>query len=345
MNILLIEDNPGDVLLVEEYVSDVFLKAEVTHRSTFQKALELLHRGHPFDIILLDLSLPDSEGMDLVVEILQIADSTPVIILTGYTNLEFSVKSLSKGISDYLLKDDLSAALLYKSMIYSIERSLVSERIRESLREKEMLLSEIHHRVKNNLAIVSSLMEMQAFGESNKEVERKLLDSTLRIKTMASIHEVLYESGSFSKLDFSEIIEKLLVNIDNAINIGQEISNTIRKEPIDLNINQAVPCSMIINEVLTNIYKHAFPDRDNGKIDIELSEKENWLFLKISDNGVGLPHDFNPEEYNSLGIMLIQTLVAQLHGEYTYKGSGKGTTFELKFEKSDSAGISSTGAV
>jgi PAS domain S-box-containing protein len=600
INILLIEDNPGDVLLVEEYVSDVFEKAEIIQVSTFNKARKLLLDNHHFDVILLDLSLPDSDGMDLVDEILQVAESAPVIILTGYTNLEFSVESLAKGISDYLLKDELSAALLYKSIIYSIERSLVSERIRESeknyrdlfelspepmmlfdlntyefldvnravinrygyskqeflsmtlmdikpdsekenareiiqntkasvnvtldgehrhvkkngdiifveitasslqykgkparialahdvtekrkeeerlkllesvitnstesvmileaktemnregnkilyvneafttisgfsfdevigktpeffngpetdqnkveeivwamnnweaseselisyrkdgtaywsstsmvpvadgrgsyshwvaitrdisdriryerklresLEEKETLLSEIHHRVKNNLAVVSSLMEMQAFGESNKDVERKLLDSTLRIKTMASIHEVLYESGSFSKLNFAEIIEKLLENIEVAMNIGKAISNRIRKESIDLNINQAVPCSMIINEVLTNIYKHAFPDQRKGEIAVDLYEKDNWLFLKISDNGIGLPDDFNPNEYNSLGILLIQTLVNQLHGEYTYKGSVKGTSFELKFEKSDNAGISSTGAV
>jgi len=600
MNILLIEDNPGDVLLVEEYVSDVFEIAEITHVSTFREARELLLKNHHSDIILLDLSLPDSEGMNLVDEILRVAGPVPVIILTGYTNLEFSVKSLSKGISDYLLKDELSPALLYKSIIYSKERSLVSERIRESeknyrdlfelspqpmyvfdletfavldvnraavnhygyrkdeflsmtirdirpkevvpalekkvteikndteavdagifihlkksgeliqvhvtttitnyqgrnariviaddvteklkeeerlkllesvitnsnesvmildastdeigsenkilyvneaftsmtgytfdevvgktpdflngpetdlnkleemistmnnweaseselisykkdgktygsstsmvpvadgnggyshwvaitrdisdrmryerklketLHEKETLLSEIHHRVKNNLAVVSSLMEMQAFGESNKDVERKLLDSTLRIKTMASIHEVLYQSGSFSKLDFSEVVEKLLANIEIAMNIGQEISNTIRKDPIDLNINQAVPCSMIINEVLTNIYKHAFTDHDKGEIAIDLFEKENWLFLKICDNGIGLPDDFNAEEYNSLGILLIKTLTNQLQGEFTYIGSEKGTTFELKFEKSDRGGVSNTGLV
>jgi len=132
IHLLLIEDNPGDALLVEEYVSEVFEKAEITAAETFKEAKTLLESDSEYTTILLDLSLPDAEGMNLVDEVLKLSVSVPVIILTGYSNLEFSMKSLSKGISDYLLKDELSPTLLHKSIIYSIERNVFSSRLKES---------------------------------------------------------------------------------------------------------------------------------------------------------------------------------------------------------------------
>lgn len=136
---LLIEDNYGDFFLIEEYLSEHFKNQELIHASTFLEAKKILNQEESFDVILLDLSLPDHSGEQLIVDIIQLAGGIPVIALTGFTDLDFSVKSLSLGISDYLLKDDLSAGLLYKTLIYAIERRKFIEELQKSERKYSSL--------------------------------------------------------------------------------------------------------------------------------------------------------------------------------------------------------------
>jgi len=595
INLLLIEDNTGDALLVEEYVADVLWNAELVHVSTFREARKILEGDHVFDIILLDLSLPDLEGVSLVEEIIKLAESTPIVILTGYSNLEFGMESLSMGVSDYLLKDELSSILLHKSIIYSIERNAFSvqlkesergyrdlfelspqpmylfdldnleflnvnraainhygfkkeeflsmtirdirpeedipslenmieetrdkeklidygelrhkkkdgtiikveihannvkhkgrharvvlindvtekreeenrlkmlesvitnttesviilepvpsdepgrkilyandaftamtgytraeiqgklihflngpetdqkeierlsiamenwdactaefinykkdgtpfwistslvpvmdekgrythwvtigrnisaqkaneKRLKESLSEKEVLLSEIHHRVKNNLAIVSGMMLLQAFDEKNEEVERRLQDSILRIKTMATIHELLYESNSYSQVDFTQMIEKLIMEISFALQGKKEIEIEMIKNPLHLNINQAIPCALMINEILTNAYKHAFTEKESGLIKVEIQTEGEEVFLSIKDNGVGMKKKFDENAKKSLGMNLIEILSKQLHGDHIYTGDQNGTTFTITFLKRNVKGAAS----
>lgn len=594
-HILLIEDNPGDALLVEEFLNEAFKNAKLTHVTTLEKGSELLNNEQEFDAILLDLSLPDSDGMNLVDTILNLAGTIPVIILTGYTNLEFSRRSLSKGVSDYLLKDELSSTLLFKTIVYSIERNVFSRKLKkseqnyrhlfefspvpmmvydlntlsfldvnkaaiqhygyskeeflkmtlhdirppetkedlnkalksvrlhpdesnvviakhqkksgeiiqvevegssieykdrearlvlavditeklkeeqrlkqlesvitnttefvvilendleselgqilyvndaftdmthykreevlgksldilygektdshvveklheamknqeicnvefinyrkdgtsfwvhtslvpvtdidgnhtqwaamgrdiskqkvyqkeleDSLDEKQVLLSEIHHRVKNNLAIVSSMMQLQAFSSQDEALKKRLYDSVFRISTMATIHEILYQSGSFSRLNFSDIIEKLIDNLELVLGKNKNIEHRIEKLPIELNINQAIPCSLLVNEVVTNVYKHAFEGKDGGILSVTLAYEENEVFVKISDNGIGLPQNLDPEESDSLGLHLIKVLTKQLNGKSELKNTENGTEFKLRFNKSDVAGIGSS---
>lgn len=178
------------------------------------------------------------------------------------------------------------------------------------------MLAEIHHRVKNNLAIVSSLMQLQAFKAEDEELEKKLYDSMFRINTLATIHELLYQSGSFSKLNFSDIIEKLINALELVWGNEKEIHHKIEKEPIELNINQAIPCSLLINEVVTNNYKHAFSWRDRGTLSIELKwDSNNEVKVKITDDGVGFPEGFDKETSNSLGLHVIEVLTTQLMGK------------------------------
>lgn len=596
IRILLVEDNPSDALLVEEYLADAQTKMELIHVTTLNETKNHLIPAPLFDVILLDLSLPDADGINLVEEIVEIAGSVPVIVLTGYADLKFSAQSLSKGVTDYLVKDELSSTLLHKSIIYGIERSSFSEKLKksekdyrelfelspepmmlfdldtyefldvnkaaiknygyskeeflsmtvmdiksedekesakniiqntrhkqnftldgehrhvkkngeiiiveinastlkykgkdarvtlvrdvtqkrleeerlkllesvvtnttesvviiegkstegqgrkilyvnraftemtgyckedalgktlhllngkktdrrgimqlnnamqnhevckveiinykkdgtefwvntsmvpvfddsgknthwvaigrditrrkeyesqlkESLQEKDVLLSEIHHRVKNNLAMISGLMQLQALGEVSSEVEYKLYDSISRIQTMAAIHELLYQSESFSRLQFSEIIGKLLKNIDEGLCGDKQIRHEIDVHPIELNINQAVPCAIIINEVTTNIYKHAFKERESGKIKVGISDNNGTVSLSVEDNGIGLPSNFDPHSKSTLGLHIIQLLAEQLNADINYKNISKGTRFSLAFEKSDKKGSGSS---
>lgn len=211
----------------------------------------------------------------------------------------------------------------------------------DSLREKEILLAEIHHRVKNNLAVVSGMMQLQASEEENTDIKDRLLDGIVRIKTMANIHEQLYQSNSFSKLEFAENIRSLVTNIMRTFRSQTEVNIDFDCEPIQLNINQAIPCSLIVNEVVTNIFKHAFPYKQKGTIRIHLCRNcdDNRIRLSIKDDGVGLPENISLSDGSSLGLSLINVLSKQLESDYTYEAAEEGTIFSIEFDKDEQKGI------
>lgn len=214
------------------------------------------------------------------------------------------------------------------------DRKKISQQIKASLKEKETLLAEIHHRVKNNLAVVAGMLQMQAFtAEEGSELHQKLFESVLRIKSMANIHELLYQSDSFSNINFSDNISALVTDIVKTMQYQTKIDLKFDCEDVLLNINQAIPTSLIINEVTTNIIKHAFKGVQKGEIVVELFSNDGHIEICVSDNGNGLPPDFDLENSSTLGLQLIKTLSEQLGAEYKYISEGDGCTFELQFEK------------
>jgi PAS domain S-box-containing protein len=214
-------------------------------------------------------------------------------------------------------------------------RKKAETELQASLREKETLLQEIHHRVKNNLAVVSSLMQLQSFESDNSELKEQLLDSTTRIQSMSMIHESLYQSESFDSLQLSTTIRDLHGFVSSVMQLKQHVETLFDTDDVTLNINQAVPFSLIVNEVLTNIYKHAFRNKTSGRIEIQLREcDDGFVELKIRDNGVGLPVDFSLDNISSLGFQLIRMLTLQLEGQSSLENAaGEGTCFWLKFPK------------
>ncbi|MDZ7660363.1 PAS domain S-box protein [Fodinibius sp.] len=220
------------------------------------------------------------------------------------------------------------------------EKKKRDQEIRESLKEKETLLAEVHHRVKNNLAVVSGMMQLQAFEATDKDLRNKLFDSVARIQTMAAIHELLYKSNSFSNLQLDENIKKLISNITDTFQSADNINISYTLDAVNLNVNQAIPCSLIINEVVTNALKHAF--EDTGTIGIELFEKHSLIHLTISDNGKGLPDDHEKLiQSGSLGFKLVDTLSKQLEATYQFTSNGNGTDFSLSFDRAKIKGIGS----
>ncbi|NIT61996.1 MAG: PAS domain S-box protein, partial [Aliifodinibius sp.] len=174
------------------------------------------------------------------------------------------------------------------------ERKKDEKQLRKSLKEKETLLLEIHHRVKNNLAVVAGMMQLQAFDEDNQKFRERLFDSVARIQTMGSIHELLYQSESFSNLDFGDNLRKLVNNISETFQTDFELDVHFEVDSITLNINQAIPSSLIVNEVITNILKHAFEDdTQEGRITVSAREDNEAVTLSIKDNGKGIPPDFD----------------------------------------------------
>ena len=221
------------------------------------------------------------------------------------------------------------------------EKKISENKLKQSLEEKNTLLAEIHHRVKNNLAVVSGLMQIQAFEEENKEVEAKLLDSVSRIRTMASIHELLYESNSFSHINFSSMVKKLTKDISTAMRGEKKIELEIFDDPIKLNINQAIPCAIMVNEVLTNAFKHAFKGENEGKIVVSMKTDGEKVSVAVRDNGVGFEED-KVKDGGSLGLHLIQILTQQIEGEYQYENADPGTRFTIEFVKKNIKGAASS---
>ncbi|MFP8487989.1 PAS domain-containing protein [Gracilimonas sp. Q87] len=215
------------------------------------------------------------------------------------------------------------------------------EELKQSLKEKEVLLAEIHHRVKNNLAVVAGMIQLQVFDEENPEIQEKLSDSITRINAIGNIHEKLYQHESFSSIDISENVRDLTHEIVAQLNSGKKITVDLSLSQVQLNINQAVPCSLIINEVIVNALKHAFIEAEDGTITVHTSEHGNQVQIKITDDGIGLPDDFTIKSQSS-GTKIIQVLTEQLNGTYRYKSLKTGTEFSLTFEKDNVKGSSST---
>ncbi len=213
------------------------------------------------------------------------------------------------------------------------ERKQAEEQIRESLKEKEVLLREIHHRVKNNLQIVSSLIEHQSEYIKDKNVIDMLTESQNRILSMSLVHEKLYQSKDLSKIDFNEYINDMVAELIQSYEVnGSKITLNMNIENIPMSIDFAIPCGLIINELVTNSLKHAFPPGTQGEINIAFhSTDQNMLELVVSDNGIGIPKDLDFRKTESLGLHLITTLAEnQLHGKINLNRS-KGTEFQIKF--------------
>lgn len=206
--------------------------------------------------------------------------------------------------------------------------------LERSIEEKNTLMQEIHHRVKNNLAIISGLLEMQAMDTEDLKLQDILNKNKMRIFSIAKVHELLYQHGNLNRIQFDGYIEELTEAISSTFR-GQEIdiSFDLRLDMVLLNIHQAVPCGMVINELLTNSVKHAFEGKNAGKIRIEMLEKEDRVFIRISDDGVGFPESFDLSKQKSMGATIIRLLVQQLGADFDYK-TKDGARFNFSFEKS-----------
>lgn len=215
------------------------------------------------------------------------------------------------------------------------ERQKAEEQIRLALREKETLLAEVHHRVKNNLAVVSSLLNLQMNLVTNEYTKGVLLDSKNRVASMALIHQKLYRSSNFSDINFSNYAAELVEEIKNSYpeNTAQIEVDLRVEERVALDLVSAIPCGLILNELLSNSYKHAFRDRRSGAIDIRfhVAPDENY-FLDIRDNGCGLPEGFDIDASPSLGMTLIQSLCGQLDAQFMLGNAPEGgTMFTMRF--------------
>jgi len=205
--------------------------------------------------------------------------------------------------------------------------------LRESLREKEGLLKEIHHRVKNNLQVVTSLLRLEAGRSTVAATRTALQEMQGRIRSMALLHEMLYRSANFSGVDLADYVRQLATQLFRALNTRfGAIRLNLELNSVSLGIDQAIPCGLIVNELLTNSLKHAFPASRSGEIHIGLIRTPaGHVQLRVSDTGVGLPAELAARKMHSLGLQLVTDLVRQLHGTLELSAPGSGAVFTFTF--------------
>ncbi len=232
----------------------------------------------------------------------------------------------------YTEKDKDMLVFVSKQIGMAIERKQAEEQIKESLKEKEVLLKEIHHRVKNNLAIIYELLDLQHGTFQDPKFHDAIDSSRNRIKSMSLIHETLYQSDNLAKIDSAVYIENLVNHLTLAYGTGEKhIDLHIDVEHIPMSIDTAIPCGLIINELVTNAYKHAFPGDREGKISIGLHQQDNnRITLTVADNGVGLPQDRDIANSSSIGLQLVDILTRQLEASVNIERE-KGARFIINF--------------
>jgi len=201
-----------------------------------------------------------------------------------------------------------------------------------SLAEKDVLLKEVHHRVKNNLQIIASLLRMQAQNFPNPELSAALRDSQNRVESMALIHEQLYESGDLREVDVAHNASMLISHLLHSFGVDPaRVTGRVQMEPLPLSVGQAIPVGLILNELVSNALKHAFPEARQGAIVVEGRADRDEVHLSVRDDGIGLPANLDIEKTEgSLGLRIVSILVRQLKGSL-HVARSNGSVFRIRF--------------
>lgn len=333
ISIMVVEDNTADVLLIQEMLKEInntYFKIVTTDR--LNKALNQISKDD-FDAILLDLGLVDSQGIETFRMVKQQSPELPVIILSGRDDEDFATEAVKEGAQDYLVKGQVDGRLMARSIRYAIERKHAEEKLKKALKEKELLIKEIHHRVKNNLMMISGLLNLQSQYIHDQDDLQLFRESQFRANSMALIHERLYKSEDLKSIDFDIYIRKLVVDLFRTYVVNSDLLKlNIDVDDIMLDIDSAIPLGLIVNELLSNSLKHAFPDGREGEIHISFHFKDNRFFLVISDNGIGFPEDLDYRNTSTLGLRIVNLLTDQIGGEIELNRDG-GTEFRISFQE------------
>ena len=232
---------------------------------------------------------------------------------------------------------DTEAGLMVLASIIDItERRRAQQSLEDALREKTVLLNEVHHRVKNNLQVITSLLNLQADFAGDPRLRAILAESCGRVKAMALTHQLLYERKDFSRLELGDYLDRLVQSIRATYrSTGNRIQLRLELPPngVQLDLERTIPCGLLVNELVTNSFKHAFPGERTGEILIELNEDgDGRIHFSVSDDGIGLPPDDTLAQSSSLGLQLVQLFIEQLHAELLIERDN-GSRFTVTFPK------------
>lgn len=227
-----------------------------------------------------------------------------------------------------------TGGMVLASIIDISDRLRTQQRLEDALQEKTVLLNEVHHRVKNSLQVITSLLNLQAEHAADSRARAILLESCARVKAMALTHQLLYEHKDFSRLDLRDYLDRLVQSIRATYRAsGGRIGLRLNLPPqaVQLDLERTIPCGLLVNELVTNAFKHAFSGKRRGEIVVQLARHDDGgISLEVADDGIGLPSGFDLAALPSLGLQLVQLLVDQLHGSLAVERNG-GTRFAIRF--------------
>ncbi|MBN2051204.1 MAG: response regulator [Spirochaetales bacterium] len=339
--ILVVDDTPANLKLLVDMLGHAGYQIRAAGSGPL--ALRSIAVEAP-DLILLDIRMPGMDGFE-VCRKLKSDDryrDIPVIFLSALHSVPEKIRAFESGAVDYVTKPFEPEEILARIHTHLTLRNLHcrmeilvkkrTEELERSLEEKEILLREVHHRVKNNLQIIISMMNLQNTGSDNSQLSDILQTLQNRVLSMALVHDLLYHNELMTGIDFEDYVRRLCGSLLSSFNMNESrIDIQYNLASMNLNLFQAIPCGLILNELLTNALKHAFPDGGKGTVIIEMGQKtpDHWL-LRVKDNGAGLPDDFDVERSDTLGLMLVNNLVRQLEGTLRFRSSG-GTEVMITF--------------
>ena len=262
------------------------------------------------------------------------------VLAMGFDEMVRKLRKIQEGLETRVRQRTADLTAVNEKLEQEVlERKRAEEKIKASLKEKEVLLKEIHHRVKNNLQVVSSMLKIQSGYSQDRKTADMFRESQNRVRSIALIHEMLYQSKNLSEIDFSIYIQPITTHLMRAYGVDpNRIKLNINVGDVFLDIDSAIPCGLIINELFSNALKHAFPEGREGEVQIDLFQDRNREFtLLISDNGVGLPEGMDFKNTESLGLQLVVALADQLGAAIVFEGR-VGTTFRITFHNRESRG-------
>ncbi len=365
--ILTIDDEPAIRESLEAYLEDCGYR--VIQAADGRQGIEVFLQHRP-DLVLVDLRMPEMDGLEVMGRITTDWPMTPVIVVSGTGVLSDAIEALRMGAWDYLTKPIEDMAVLEYAVTRALERAQLlaqreecgvrlerevkertaqltqsnarllkaiseqrqaEQRIRAQLQEKEVLLKEIHHRVKNNLQVISSLLYLQAQQIDDEAHLAVLAESRSRVKSMALVHEKLYNSEDLGRIDYAGYLEEFACYLlQTFAGEDREVDLRLDCEPVALAIDCAIPLSLLVNELVTNALKYAWNSRGHMTLSLGLHRDGEHCVLTVADDGPGLPPDLNLEDPATLGLQLVVNLARQIHGRLE-PSLNNGASFSLRF--------------
>jgi two-component sensor histidine kinase len=345
MKILIVDDSAADrrlcrALLEEARVPDLeFLEA-----SSAVAGLKACEDRSP-DCVLIDYRLPDMTGIEFLATLPEQSqnDRFAIVMLTGLGSGQVAAAALKAGAHEYIMKDHLTAEALWLTIEKAttrrdLIRSLKAERDRLAglLAEHDVLLHEVHHRVKNNLTVIGSLLSLQAGATANEEVRDALRASQNRVESMALIHEQLYATADLGRIDLNKHVTMLATSLFHSYGVDvSRVSWRVAMELLNLPLDQAVPAGLILGELISNVLKHGFPHGHRGSILIEGARRDGKIELTVSDDGIGISEAVDFSKPKSLGMQIVKILARQLKGTFQVVARHP-ATFKISFPEAAS---------
>lgn len=347
INILIVEDAETDAELLVHRLN----KYEFTFGYDWMNTANGLDEkllANSYDIVISDFNLPGSNGIEVLRKVKKYDSMLPFILLSGSISKSQETEILELGANEVIMKSNLNRLpFAIRRVLYEVEdkKKLQATKLKleRSLKRKEVLLKEVHHRVKNNLQIISGLLQLRQMETDDEKVSRITADLLLKIRSIAVVHEKLYQSEDLANIDLPDLIEDLTTYILEIISgDDRKYDLECKVAPIQLNVNQAVPCGLIISELVHNCIQHAFSGQKEGKIAVLITGSGNRIKVKVTDNGLGLPQDFSFEGSGlGLGATIVNTLFRQLNADYQVK-SNEGSDITFEFDKTEKSGSQSS---